>query len=53
MNRGWAGAQYPIDVVAVDGGLYCASVDGFERSFVLSFRQCAVSEEVRDLVEVG
>ena len=36
MYRGWADAQYPVDVVVVDGGLNSASVDGLDGGFAFS-----------------
>jgi hypothetical protein len=53
VDRGWADAQYPVDVVGVDGGLYGASVDCLDSGFVVRLWHCAISEEVRDLVVAG
>ena len=52
MHRGRADAQYPVDVVVVDGGLNSASVDGLDGSFVVMLWHDAVGEEVSDVIDV-
>ena len=53
MYRGRADAQHPVDVVVVDGGLNCASVNGLDSGFVFLLWHDAICEEVSDVVDAS